>query len=422
MSFDSFKSAAVLAVILFAGANVSRAAPGDIYNLGTLGGPNSFAFGINSAGQLTGSSATGTAAAPHAFRYTGIPGSGGAMIDLGMVGRNSGGEAINNSGQVAGTSYFSDFDQHAFLYTGTPGSGGIMHDLGTLAEGDFGFNDSFGTGVNASGQVTGYSRVGNPPFHAFLYTGTPGVDGVMHDLGTLGGSDSRGYAINDAGQVAGYSQLTANLTYHAFRYTGTPGSGGIMHDLGTLGGTDSSGAGINASGQVVGSSQTTEDTATHAFRYTGTPGGGGLMADLGTLGGTNSYATAINDLGWVVGHSDIAGDGTSHPFLYIGTPGAGGHMIDFDAWLDANNAAAGANWTLNFATDVTGSGLVAGYGIYNDGAGGLSDGTRAFLLDASAAVPEPMSLSLLAVAALARRRSRSARRRNTEFTDEVRVI
>ena len=40
---------------------------------------------------------------------------------------------------------------------------------------------------------------------AFIYTGTPGTDGAMADLGTLGGQGSWGLAINNAGQVTGFS-------------------------------------------------------------------------------------------------------------------------------------------------------------------------------------------------------------------------
>ena len=46
-------------------------------------------------------------------------------------------------------------------------------------------------------------------------------------------------------------------------------------------------------------------------------------------------------------------------------------MIDLDAWLDANNPAEGAKWTLISAAGVTDAGLITGYGIYDydDGRG-----------------------------------------------------
>jgi probable HAF family extracellular repeat protein len=225
----------------------------------------------------------------------------------------------------------------------------------------------------------------NGSYTAFLYTGAPGSDGVMHDLGMLWGED-----LNDAGQVIG-----AHLS-HAALYTGMPGSGGAIADLGTLGGPESVGVGINNFGQVTGNSATASG-ASHAFLYTGTPGSGGVMHDLDTLGGTNSSGFAINAAGNIVGQSDTT-DGESHAFLYTGTPGLDGRMIDLDGWLDANNPAEGAKWTLEFATDLNAFGFITGTGYYDDGPGGLSDGTRAFLLDASSIVPEPSSLALLILA------------------------
>ena len=124
------------------------------------------------------------------------------------------------------------------------------------------------------------------------------------------------------------------------------------------------------------------------------------MYDLGTLSGTVSYPYAINASGQVAGYASTIGSGFYHAFLYIGTPGVDGHMIDLDAWLKANNPTEGAKWTLTEAHGLTDTGLITGVGTYNDGPGGLSDGTRAFLLDASAlVVPEPASLVLLAIGA-----------------------
>src|SRR5213593_3245299 len=65
----------------------------------------------------------------------------------------------------------------------------------------------------------------------------PAPAATIYNLGTLGGTDSYGQAINAGGQVVGYNDTVGEPPQHAFRYTGTPGSGGVMSDLGTLGGT-----------------------------------------------------------------------------------------------------------------------------------------------------------------------------------------
>ena len=169
--------------------------------------------------------------------------------------------------------------------------------LGTL-----GGNGGSGNGINAAGQVTGFSYVTKwtPPnpdphtqWHAFVYSG-----GVMRDLGTFGGNISSGNAINASGQVAGFASLN-NLPYpfaaeHAFLY-----SNGVLTDLGTLGGQSSYGFGINASGQVVGGADTAGN-GQHAFLYSD-----GTMYDLnllvtGLAGTLLTNAPAINDSGQIV--------------------------------------------------------------------------------------------------------------------------
>ena len=92
--------------------------------------------------------------------------------DLGTLGGTSSfAYRVNSSGQVAGLAYNSAGVDRAFLYSGN----GPMQDLGT-----FGGPKSGANGINNSGQVVGYASVNPTNFHAFLYSG-----GTMRDLGTL---------------------------------------------------------------------------------------------------------------------------------------------------------------------------------------------------------------------------------------------
>src|SRR2546421_611995 len=95
-----------------AAAVICLAAPGSaapmIYDLGTLGGTNSFGYAVNDAGQVAGTSSTAVGGPTHAFRYDGTPGAGGVMRDLGTLGGNdSEGQAVNNAGQVAGRAFLT---------------------------------------------------------------------------------------------------------------------------------------------------------------------------------------------------------------------------------------------------------------------------------------------------------------------------
>jgi probable HAF family extracellular repeat protein len=218
-----------------------------------------------------------------------------SMIDLGTLGgAGSYPAAINNSGQVVGTSETASGATHAFVWDSSQG----MQDLGT-----FGGPNSFAVAINDSGQVAGYADTSTGG-HAFEWDSSHG----MQDLGTLGGSSSQAFAMNDAGQVAGVAQ-TASGADHAFAWDSSHG----MQDLGTLASSAMAAygdsivvTGINNSGQVVGDSETASG-AYHAFEWDSSHG----MQDLGTLGGTAvngiaSQATAINDSGQVVGNSYTA--------------------------------------------------------------------------------------------------------------------
>src|SRR4051812_30425057 len=264
----------------------------------------------------------------HAASYT--------VSDLGTLGGSeSFANGLNASGQVSGASYMlGDADYHTFLWKPTTANGasGTKTDLGTL-----GGSQSFGNALNATGQVTGESATtGNAADHAFLWKpATPGgATGTMYNLGTLGGTNSHGYSLNATGQVTGDSDLTGDATSHAFLWKpATPnGTSGTMNDLGSLGGTESIGSAINATGQVSGSSLTTGNATYHAFVWKpSTPNGTtGTVHDLLTLGGSESFGGAINASGQVAGFSNTSGNAAYHAYLWTPTTsnGTSGTMRD----------------------------------------------------------------------------------------------
>ena len=93
-----------------------------VTDLGTLGGTNSFAYAINSTGQVVGQ-ADNSAGTGEPFLY-----SNGSMQDLGTLGGTNGyAHSINSTGQVVGSATNSLGDYNAFLY-----SNGSMQNLGTF--------------------------------------------------------------------------------------------------------------------------------------------------------------------------------------------------------------------------------------------------------------------------------------------------
>ena len=237
---------------------------------------------INDKGEVVGTS-TNIGVSSRVFLY-----SDGITQDLGIEGSAS---DINNKGEVVGSSSDS-----AFLYSG--GTTTIINS-----------NNASAFGINNKGQVVGYAGV---PNRAFLYD-----NGITNDIGTLPPYDSSSAsAINDKGSVVGslsYSAFPPIYDTSAFLYSRSTG----MTNLGRLLPTDifSYASDINNKGQVVGYSGNFEGF--RAFLYSN-----GRLQDLNNLippnsGITLNFVNAINDKGQIVGTGLI--NGQQHGFLLTPT-------------------------------------------------------------------------------------------------------
>lgn len=219
------------------------------------GGLDTLAFGINETGQIVGDSRLNRSgnvgqSRPVVWDYTGAPHElwsdqsvGGSLIDINnhgeIVGRygsgsdiplpgpgvpygralywsestgridigfesggNSQAVAINDLGQVIGTSERLEivningdiqpqFIPRPYIWDASSG----IRDLGTL-----GGLGGFATGINESGQVTGYTELANGTTRGFIWDAANGI----RELPTSPNSSSVATAINDFGQVLGY--------------------------------------------------------------------------------------------------------------------------------------------------------------------------------------------------------------------------
>jgi probable HAF family extracellular repeat protein len=240
---------------------------GRIIDLGTFGGANSLANEINERGQIDGGAET---LDPDPWDFGGLIGLSSptawhaalwqarSKLDLGTLGGpDSFALTLNENGQISGLSFTNSVPSPVFgIPTTDPflwqkGTG--MIDLGTLG-GTFGVAN----GLNNRGQVVGFSDLADDlANHAFIWE-----RGVLSDIGTLGGDNSTANWINDAGQVAGISDL-ADGTHHAFIW-----KNGNITDLGTVGGDPCSNTEyINEKGQAIGTSTDCHGTILHIFLW-----------------------------------------------------------------------------------------------------------------------------------------------------------
>lgn len=289
------------------------AANWEITTIAPLGGWYTSGAALNDRGEVVGTSSTSTYDF-HAFLY-----SGGRLHDLGALGGTSSGATdINNAGQVVGWSLDANDSQRAFVYD----AGGLRDITPAGAE------HAGALAINQRGTVAGWSQVrnadGSSRAQAFIHDS---ASGATTRLGTLGGSHSHVQALNEAGQVAGQASLGGDVESRAYLY-----DDGRMTSLGSLGGTQTSATSLNEAGQVVGRASL-RSGGQHAFLWNQ-----GTLSDLGTFGGTSSRAADVNDRGQVVGDANLAGDDHTRAFLFDN-----GRMQDLGTLGGQSSQALGIN-------------------------------------------------------------------------------
>jgi probable HAF family extracellular repeat protein len=287
--------------------------------LGTLGGTQGSAYGINNKRWVTGAANLQGDQAEHAVLWR-----DGVITDLGTLGGSNGSAGFpskNDRGFIAafgqtpipdplaeGWNFFCTLSGNLCQGTNLIQGGFLWVDGVKTPMPTLGGNNGTASRVNNLGQVVGFAENATVDPNC-IAPQVLDIKAVMwspweHEIQELppfsGDSVAGALAINDRGQVVGTSGSCAPISPAIGAHAVLWQTGSAVTYLGSLGGTLSNVAyDINNSGQVVGVSGLPGDATAHAFLWEN-----GAMSDLGTLPGDFlSVAFSINDNRQVVGQS-----------------------------------------------------------------------------------------------------------------------
>ncbi len=347
--------AAILLILAPLGAATAESRY-SVIDLGTLGGPQSFANDVNEDQQVTGNASVeeGSNIPLNAFQWE-----DGSITNLGTlpVGNDfSRGFGINDAGVIVGDS--GNDAQGTFSFRADDGE---LTQLPGL--------NSKGTGaafdINNAEQIVGSSTNEQGKSRAYLIEG-----GAIQDLGTLEGSElstARAFGINAKGQIVGVSGRSTDFSLPSQATLWERGRDGEfdLTNLGSLGDGNlfSEAAAISDREIVVGQSNFTESSSQErAVRWKK-----GRITDLGDLGYNNSRATDVNTAGQIVGYAST--------FRGFPLSGDAAFLWEFGVLTDLNKLIpAESGWELLDAEGINDGADIVGFGLLNGES--LADFTR----------------------------------------------
>lgn len=360
MNLRSRIAATTLGVLVVGFTSSSIASPlYQVLDLGTLGGSQSQANGINNTGQIVGWA-------------TALPQAGSTQYPFLWDGTMHGftaegqGQAINANAQIVGR-HVTNKPPSGSLLAFSSSLGGINQDLSPL-QNEF---SSQANGINDSGTVVGES------FSAPVF-------GTVSAVSWNGGGSptfltpGAAWAVNNSGTIVGESDSPSGFLPGAYPFVWD----GSLHIIGTQKGTA---YGINKAGDVVGALYENSDGLNHAFLDHV-----GVVTDLGP-----GVALSINSAGDIVGQ--VAASATIAFNGALAYEWINGAAIDLNSLIPADSG-----WSLSGATGINDKGQIVGWGASPT----LSRETHGFLLTP---VPLPIAAwlfgSALGALRLARRRN-----------------
>jgi probable HAF family extracellular repeat protein len=281
------------------------------------------------------------------------------LIDLGTLGgAESAAHGVNDSGVVTGYSYLPinqpPARYHAFILTPSGGEwfrdsnndgvNDLMQSIGTLGGGN-----SWGRAINSNNVIVGESDTATQQTHAFRWE-----NGTMTDLGTLGGPSSSAADINDAGQIVGWAENDAGERRAVVWAAGTITdlNSALIYGESTGGIVLTEARAVNEAGQITG--------------YGLVKGGGGKTraflltpATPAQIAAAAAAEAAANSNQGESVAGTTAGSGGSPGGQYTGTPitGTPGNVTLLSGNGGDPNAAEGSS-SSNLLTGLCGTGLL----------------------------------------------------------------